>query len=259
MRTLIYKIMTISIFLCRFASGENAPVLPLELSIGDSCEQFVLQYQDSKALFPVIKDDTGKISDGLWMCEIAENIFWSNCMVRVKGGNIVSIGYTSVEDSVDNVKRYIPVIFEKLVERFGNFENRYIAEHLSKGPKVMAPIFVWKSENTVVGFSYTPFKKYTEGEIFKCILTLLDNQSDWKERLSITDVDPNEMEELFRDVKLGAPKASDVEVLVEKEKDVGSLTTLSKIVILTIATIIVGVVAFMFWNKSKKNRRSELN
>jgi len=72
-----------------------------------------------------------------------------------------------------------------------------------------------------VGFSYTPFSKHAEEELFKCELRLMEREPNWRERFAVLDVDPNEMGELFTDVSGGESREADLPPPVDREEEQG--------------------------------------
>lgn len=242
MKTLMCRIAAIGMCLFQSAAGGTSSILPLDLSIGDSFGQFEQQCPDAKALLPVKQDEEGTVSEGVWICEIEQNTLWDSALVRIKAGGVVSVAYTNAKDSGEDVRQNVSIIFAKLVQRFGPFQRQLVVEHLMKGPRIEAPLFLWEIGDTLVGFSYTPFSKYSQEELFKCELRLVKREPNWRERFAVLYVDPNEMGELFEDVSGWESREADLPPPVDREEEQGG-NRRKNVLSLAIPSVALGLLA----------------
>ena len=200
----IFCAMGLLLCFCSSALGVEAELFPLKkLELGISSDEFQKHYPNAKLLFPEKKDEDGKILEALWVCEVKNNVFWDAAMAYIKDDKVKSCSYVKHKD-FNQARQNVPMIYEKLVEQLGNIHKKLVVEHLSKGHKLKAPLFVWSNETHTVTFSHTPFDKYKSEALFKCELRIMEAKTDLQQRFTILKNNASEMPELFTDVLLGA-------------------------------------------------------
>lgn len=185
---------------CSSALAEEKELFPLKkLKLGISSDEFQKHYPNAKLVLQDKKDENGKTLEALWLCEIENNVFWDSAMAYIKDDKLKTWAYVKAKD-FNQARQNVPMIYEKLVEQFGNVHKKLVVEHLSKGPRLKAPLFVWSNETQTVTFSHTPIDKYKSEALFKCELKIMEAKTDLQQRFTILKDNASEMPELFTDV-----------------------------------------------------------
>lgn len=185
--------------------GADANLFPLQqLRLGMKSKDFVAAYPDAKQAM-VQKDETGKLVEGIALCEIKDGKFWDSAVVKIKNSQVESWSYVRTKD-FDLAKRDIEKIYKALRKELGKNEKKKVSRQMLKKGKVRSPTFVWQRADDFVVFSHSPVKAYKAGEPFLCRLTVAPDDKAIRELFDIADDEKSGDADLFREVIHDTPQ-----------------------------------------------------
>lgn len=174
---------------------------------------------------PVEKTPSGDVTRGVAIVR-CDGRFWNGSLVSFGNGAVESLAYSRSLGSVTDKQEAVPLIFRELLTRYGKPDQVLACQQPAMKGMQNEPLFVWRRDDKVIAFQYTPFAS-TTGPIGNVVLQVMLPSLPLDKRYKVVDVPASEMDRLTVDVAgiVASPTPAASSVPVAKPVTTKSSTT----------------------------------
>ena len=124
--------------------------------------------------------------------------FWDGALLGLPDGRLESVAYVSAFAAIEKKREIVPVIFRELLARYGQPDQTLACERFAMKGTRNAPLFLWRRQDRVIAFEYTPFAAATDDKLDIGLQVMLPDVLE--KRYKVVVITPAEMERLTVDV-----------------------------------------------------------